>query len=244
MIICILIIYLLTSAAYAQTSEIDNTVDERALKDAIEQTLPEAGAFARSLEDAIAAAQADAEALAETAQRTVDTGEIQTSTSGVDIDALLRDHQPAIEQAQAGQPQALPFIAFVSLSMPEDILKPLIRDVARAGGVAVLRGFKDGSVRTTAAALQEMLGVDASLGGAAIDPRLFRSFAVEAVPTFVMPAGALGVCDAPNCTEPAPAHDRIAGNVTVAYALRQLTEQGEAAPDKAEHYLKRLEASR
>jgi conjugal transfer pilus assembly protein TrbC len=53
----------------------------------------------------------------------------------------------------------------------------------------------------------------------AIDPRLFRAFKVTAAPTFVVTARAYELCDGFDCSSAAPEHDRMAGNVTVEYAL-------------------------
>ena len=63
--------------------------------------------------------------------------------------------------------------------------------------------------------------------GVAVDPRLFRLFGVERVPAVVVvPGGGPGRSPVPPCAEPglrgatpAPAHDRIAGNIGLAAAL-------------------------
>lgn len=228
--------------ALGQEAPKAKTFDETALKDALEEALPGAGAFARSLEARIEAAQKEAQALAETAQRTAPAEGGAPGANGVDLDALLAAHGPAIEETRAGRSAALPFLAFISLSMPAESLKPLLEDVHRAGGLAVLRGFKDGSVAKTAAALKVLTNEDAPPLGAIVDPRLFRSFGVESVPAFVMPAGPLGNCSEPNCIAPAPPHDRLAGNVTVRYALEKLAQEGDAARPQAQSHLDRLEA--
>lgn len=224
-----------------ETDEETRTLDGE-LREAISDALPEADSFARSLQDAIDAARGDAEALIDSAQGFSAYQGGEADESGVDVDALLRQHAPSIERARNQPADALPFLVFVSLSMPPTSLKPLLEDVHRAGGVAVLRGFKDGSLKETASALLDITGEGEPLAGAAVDPRLFRSFGVKAVPTFIIPSGALGECFEPDCTAPAPPHDRIAGNVTVSYALRQLADHGEAAPDKAKQHLHQLEA--
>ena len=214
--------------------------DDAALRQAVETAIPEAQTFARELEAAIGAAQAEADAIARSALRAPPELGASIKDSSVDLDRLLGEHLPALEEARAGG-GAPTFFAFVSLSLPPQSLGPLLRDVAEAGGVAVLRGFKDGSIKATAAALEPLADGPEALGGAMVDPRLFRSFNVRSVPTFVMAAGALGECGEPNCVAPAPPHDRIAGNVTVAYALRQLAEGGDAAPEAARWHLNRLE---
>lgn len=66
-------------------------------------------------------------------------------------------------------------LAFASLSMPAESLKRLVRDVARAGGAVVLRGFKDGSLKTTVGAIQA-LGVDSS--AVQINPNAFKQYRI------------------------------------------------------------------
>lgn len=229
------------SSSLSQEPDEGAAITDSELQEAVSNALPEADSFVRSLQDAIDAAQGDAEALLDSAQGYSAYQGGDASASGIDVDTLLRQYSPAIEQARNQPGDALPFLVFVSLSMPSNSLKPLLEDVHRAGGVAVLRGFKDGSLKETASALLDITGEGEPLAGAAVDPRLFRSFAVKAVPTFIIPSGALGECSEPDCTEPAPPHDRIAGNVTVSYALRQLADHGEAAPEKTKQHLHRLE---
>ena len=53
----------------------------------------------------------------------------------------------------------------------------------------------------------------------AIDPRLFRTFKVEAAPTFVAAGREYELCDGLDCTSATPDHDRLTGNVTVEFAL-------------------------
>src|SRR3546814_13963722 len=48
------------------------------------------------------------------------------------------------EAEKAPLSQSPRFIAFASLSMPPEALKALVRDMGRAGGVTVLRGFPAG----------------------------------------------------------------------------------------------------
>ncbi|KAK0349129.1 hypothetical protein LTR94_034406, partial [Friedmanniomyces endolithicus] len=88
------------------------------------------------------------------------------------------------EAEKAPLSQSPRFIAFASLSMPDDALKQLVRDTASAGGVVVFRGFPNNSAKEFVARLSKVVdkGQLASIG---IDPRLFRAFQVEAVPTYV-----------------------------------------------------------
>lgn len=109
-------------------------------------------------------------------------------------------------------------VAFASLSMPEASLRQMIDDVGRAGGVVVFRGFPGNSVKRFTAAIARVVpngGSDA----VGIDPRLFRAFAVTAVPTYVVTSTGFDLCDGFDCTTQVPPHDRMSGNVSVEHAL-------------------------
>ncbi|VWC93313.1 putative conjugative transfer protein [Burkholderia contaminans] len=110
-------------------------------------------------------------------------------------------------------------LAFASLSMPAESLKRLVRDVARAGGAVVLRGFRDGSMKTTAAAIQA-LGVDAS--AVQINPNAFKQYRITAVPAIVLVKADRALdLDAEGCSLPAN-FAGVIGDVTVPYALREI----------------------
>lgn len=116
-------------------------------------------------------------------------------------------------------------LAFASLSMPAESLRRLARDVARVGGAVVLRGLKDQSLKATASAIQA-LGVDAS--AVQINPNTFRQYRITAVPAIVLVKAdhALEI-DAEGCALPEN-FVGVSGDVTVAYALREI---GQRAPD-------------
>jgi conjugal transfer pilus assembly protein TrbC len=57
-----------------------------------------------------------------------------------------------------------------------------------------------------------------------IDPRLFRAFDVQAVPTYVAVSSTFDLCAGFHCQTKVPPHDRIEGNVTVDYALNTFAE--------------------
>jgi conjugal transfer pilus assembly protein TrbC len=110
-------------------------------------------------------------------------------------------------------------LAFASLSMPAESLKRLVRDVARAGGAVVLRGFKDGSLKTTVSAIQA-LGVDAS--AVQVNPNAFKQYRITAVPAIVLVKADRALdLDAEGCSLPAN-FAGVTGDVTVAYALREI----------------------
>lgn len=144
----------------------------------------------------------------------------------VDLDEMV-----AGAQANLADPRAAPlFIAFVSLSMPEETLKILIADVRDAGGMVVLRGLPQNNGRMLAGLLRKVVD-EKSAASVSIDPRLFRAFRVNAAPTFVAAGSDFTPCDDLDCVSPVPPHDRIAGNITVRYALERMAEaRGPGAP--------------
>lgn len=105
-----------------------------------------------------------------------------------------------------------PLSVFVTLSMKDATLKALYRDVAQVGGRLVIRGLIDNSFSKTQQRLRSLkIGVE-------IDPPAFQAFQVTRVPTFIYTAS--------RGEEEVPAHDRLTGNVTVAYALEAFAQEG------------------
>lgn len=132
----------------------------------------------------------------------------------VDFDAIVTGAKAGSAQSK-GAPL---FIAFASLSMPEDALSRLISDTTRSGGVVVFRGFSTGNPQGFVSGIRKVVD-QVGASNVAIDPRLFRSFAVDRVPTFVALATDFEPCDQLDCVTAPPPHDRIAGNVSVSYVL-------------------------
>ncbi len=167
------------------------------------------------------------DALREEAQTTADggtanlrriaTAELPHGPAGaVDFDEIVRGAGGSMAGARGDAPQ---FIVFASLSMPEVALRRLIADTATAGGVVVFRGFPNNSLKDFGAMLGKVVAREEQAANIGIDPRLFRAFNVQAVPTFVSVASDFDLCAGLNCKSEVPPHDRMAGNVTVAYAL-------------------------
>jgi conjugal transfer pilus assembly protein TrbC len=130
-----------------------------------------------------------------------------------------------------GQPVQTPASAggiyvAVSLSMPPQALRDLARDAHRAGARLVIRGLIDNSFKATLARIREVFN-DQSLGGVAIDPRVFQAFAVSAVPTVIAAGAPVQPCGALGCTPAAPVFDKISGNISLESALKSLAEDGE-----------------
>lgn len=129
----------------------------------------------------------------------------------------------------------------VSLTMPGEALRQLSVDAEKAGARLVIRGLVDGSFERTVVVAKEVFGQDA-LSGLAIEPQVFRAYGVDRVPTFIAAQAPVQPCqDGVDCVSAVTPHDRIAGNISLAEALRQLSQRGDAAPGVARAALERLE---
>lgn len=164
--------------------------------------------------------EAEAEQLREQAMHSVaaiDPSGLPKGPEGaVDFDEILAG---AAANGQAGFASGPLFVVFASLSMPEASLKALIADTSRAGGVVVFRGFPQNNVKAFAEGLKKVVASEGQEQHLAIDPRLFRAFRVQAVPTFVVAARDYELCEGFDCSSTVPEHDKMVGNVTVEYAL-------------------------
>jgi conjugal transfer pilus assembly protein TrbC len=161
------------------------------------------------------------------------------STDFFDFDAMVRERAEA-EKAPLGESPR--FIAFASLSMPPEALKALVRDMGRAGGVTVLRGFPSGDSKRFKALLAEIWQGEDAPQALGIDPRLFRAFRIEAAPSFVMVGSDFSPCDGFDCQDVLPPHDRLTGNVTVGQVLETFKDGAGPGAALARLHLARLEA--
>lgn len=137
-------------------------------------------------------------------------------------------------------------MVFLTLSMPDDALAGWLEQTARAGGVAVIRGFHGDKLSATIkrlTALQAQAPATKTRGGVSIDPTAFTRFDVDVAPSVIVSDAALPPCKTRGCVgDAAPAHDRIAGNITLAHALGLLTRHGDQAPQVAKRHLHQLQA--
>ncbi|KML57041.1 pilin assembly protein TrbC [Burkholderia cepacia] len=130
------------------------------------------------------------------------------------------------------------FVAFASFSMPAASLVRLVKTMNQAGGTVVFRGFKDDSLKATAAEMQR-LGI--ASGGIVVNPKAFTQYRVARVPAYVVTRGgdANSQVDSSGCALPA-SYVSIAGDVTPAYALRQVVDHSPAYAGIAGRYLRSL----
>lgn len=108
--------------------------------------------------------------------------------------------KPVLEPTQ----EATVYI-FVSFSMPKETIKTLAHEAEKQKGILVIRGLVDNSFVKTAKVMQE-IGV-----GVVLDPTLFKEYDIKVVPTFMQ--------------KHKNAYQRIAGNVSLSYALEVFTRE-------------------
>ena len=127
---------------------------------------------------------------------------------------------------------------FVSTGMPHQTLVDLAREAGQAHAAVVFRGFPGGQFdiqaeqRFVAQLNAECCDIHPAVGGAAalkaaavpawsIDPALYRRFAVDVVPTFVLAAnGASGD----------KTFTKVAGDMALANALKYFAQKSSIAP--------------
>ena len=97
------------------------------------------------------------------------------------------------------------------------------------------------SAKALMAALAKVAKPGEQLDGVGIDPRLFRAFGIESVPTYVVTSSDFDLCDGFDCRTQVPPHDRMSGNVSAAYALETFARGGGPGALLAAQHLARLE---
>jgi conjugal transfer pilus assembly protein TrbC len=231
-------------AVLAQTS-VDGldfeAIDKRAAAGAAQ-----ASDFVKGILDRQSKANADgqAEAVVATANRRLAEAAAKArpegaGPSGIDLDKIVADAGSTMKPASGGTPM---FIAFASLSMPEDSLQRMIADVSKAGGIVVFRGFSPDGGHSFMTALSRAIPAGEA-PHISIDPRLFRAYHVEAVPTYVAASSSFTLCAGPDCMVEAPPYDRISGNVTAQYALETIADGGGPGAPVARGALEALQGS-
>lgn len=230
-------------AAAAQTA--DQDIDLAAIRERARREAGEADALAaqaRARAEAVArearAAAASARTHGQSYANQMRHPAAPDAQEAFDFDAMVAN-AGAMAEGQMGE--APRFVAFASTSMPPAALRQMIDDTARAGGVVVLRGLPQGSARALTTALAKIARRGERMEGVGIDPRLFRAFGIEAVPAYVVTASDFDLCDGFDCRTQVPPHDRMSGNVTVAYALETFARGGGPGARIAAQHLARLE---
>lgn len=210
------------SALLAQTVD---GIDVQAIKQRSADLQADVEAFVDQVKDRGDAFREEAaksrDAGTENMQRVAKTELPKGPDGPVDFDEIV---QGASSNLAAGKGDAPQFIVFASLSMPPQSLKQLIGDTAKAGGVVVFRGFPNNSMKEFATRLGKIVDRQDDFANVGIDPRLFRAFDVQAVPTYVAISSDFDLCAGFSCQTKVPPYDRMIGNVSVEYALEQFSE--------------------
>ena len=158
-----------------------------------------------------------------------------------DLEALARGYaaqSDALTQAQ-GLATGPGLFIFVSLTMPRATLQRLVDQAARAKAAIVIRGFANGSLRTTVTQVQGLIGKQQV--AIQIDPLAFDRFAISKVPSFVLVRdGTRPVACASGSCAPADSFLRSTGDVSLDYALEHMQRSAPAFSPAAELFLKRI----
>lgn len=161
--------------------------------------------------------------------------------ASIDLEALARGYASQVEamsQAQ-GLASGPGLLIFISLSMPQPTLQRLIDQAARAQASIVLRGFANGSLRTTVAQVQRLIGERQV--AVQIDPQAFDRYAVTRVPTFVLVRdGARPVACAGRSCAPSEIFLRTSGDVSLDYALEYMQRSAPEFGPAGDTFLKRI----
>ncbi len=141
----------------------------------------------------------------------------------VDLNELLRT-APKVDRVASSGP-----IVFVSLSMPMGSLVRLAGDAQRVGGVLVMRGTVNGSLKQTVEAVQRLSeqGVEVQ-----IDPQAFARYQVEVVPAMVVDLSGPQGCEAAKACANRSA--LIEGDVSLAYSLAHIARTSKPGKLKTE----------
>ena len=152
-------------------------------------------------------------------------------------------HATQVRTGLAGRADTGEVLVFTSLAVPAASWREWAAQASALGAPLVLRGVLAEGLPATARRLRARLG--GVRAGVAIDPRLFRLFAVERVPAVVVVPGGVPPCRSRGCAGDAPPpHDRIAGNIGLAAALEAVAAEGRVARDAARGALERLREKR
>ncbi|MCL2590058.1 MAG: type-F conjugative transfer system pilin assembly protein TrbC [Betaproteobacteria bacterium] len=156
----------------------------------------------------------------------------------VDMEAIARGYSKIeMEKAAQGLNSAPALLVFVSLDMPQATLEHLLDQVDRARGRILIRGLKNGSLRETASLIQKIIGVRKS--AFQIDPHAFGRYAITRVPTFVLVRSSTAPCAENLCAAPNDAV-RVAGDVSLEYALEHIARASADFRAEADRFIARL----
>jgi len=169
------------------------------------------------------------------AQKNMINQKMQTPEFKATQQFATNQKNPLEEMAQEHQ-SVSDAIIFVSFSMPKQSLEQWLAVSNQLHIPLVLRGMIDNSIKKTEQAIIPL--VKKVHGGFQINPVLYRSFNIQQVPAIV-------VVNHHGCHTDAECGDKqqfdvIYGQTTMNYALSQLADKGEQAPEVARALLNSL----
>jgi len=155
--------------------------------------------------------------------------------SELDLDSLAARYAD-----KAGAKKNDGLLVFASFSMPHESLRRVVAETSRAGGLVVLRGFKDNSMKATTAAIGEF---GQAVGAVQVNPNAFTKYRINAVPAVVLmkPEGA-ELVDTEGCALP-DNYVMVAGDVTLRYALEHIERRSPQFRDLATRYGRSLKGT-
>jgi type-F conjugative transfer system pilin assembly protein TrbC len=158
-------------------------------------------------------------------------------SSDIDVSAIIDKFNNAKNNTGEDKKRKAGVYALVSLSVPQPILREIAKEIKRAGGVMVLRGFtKETSVKDTVATLSQInKGIDAQWS---LDPDLFKSLSVEKVPAIavMVEKNGNGCGESDNTDSCGESYNSAIayGDVSVAHAMRRVIDRSNQKEVKLE----------
>lgn len=148
------------------------------------------------------------------------------------------------KQHDTASTEKVSVIAFVSTSIPAATLKAIGADMAKVGGVMVLRGIRgqlgqNNSLHETMRFLEPVSATGVSIQ---IDPTLFRRFKVDRVPAYVI-TGNSNACGMPTTAQCASDSQIVLGDVSLQFALEEIVKHGGPYAEVAANLILRLDNS-
>lgn len=141
----------------------------------------------------------------------------------VDLNKTIADYNALIKNAKAsiGDNRLL---IFISSSMPKKSIINLMTQASSIGAVFVVRGLINGSYVNTYKYFNSLKGNNTV--GIMINPTLFSALHVETVPTYALYQSDKDLLH--TACNVAPKYTKVSGDVTLRYALEQLTKSNNA----------------
>lgn len=225
--------------AWAQTAPVVTEADiERVRRD---QPSVSDQDMERARQKYVAPSEAELSAAPGPVQPNIDALPQPKTQAPIDLEALAKGYSAqsdAMAQAQ-GLATGPGLFVFISLSMPQATLQRLVDQAARAQASVFIRGLAGGSLRTTVAQVQGLIGQRQV--AVQIDPQAFDRFTIERVPSFVLVRdGTRPVSCASGTCAPPEGFLRTTGDVSLDYALEYMQRRSPLFAKDTSGFLRRI----